>query len=77
MKILKCLACDDLVPMSDEEKTCRCGKCRGRYVNGRKVVFGGSGEVYGVKGLDYYSGQDWRDKMYQISEDSAFVEKED
>jgi len=76
VKILKCTVCADLVPFGSEDRACSCGACTGRYVTGRRVVYRGPAEVWGVKGLDFYSGQDWRDKMFPIAADSPWVTKE-
>lgn len=33
MKLLLCLACEDIVRLFSEFRTCRCGKTGGRYTN--------------------------------------------
>jgi len=76
MKILKCTACEDLVPMDEKDQSCGCGACTGRYVNLRKVVYRGPGKMYGVRSLDYHRGDGkWQEKMFPV-EDTPYVEKQ-
>ena len=53
MKLLHCLACQDVVRLFEEERACKCGKAKGRYVNGRDVVFEGAARVLGMNSLDF------------------------
>lgn len=42
MKLLFCRACGDIVRLWSENRSCRCGKSRGRYVEDRAVVLLGT-----------------------------------
>jgi hypothetical protein len=53
VKLLHCLACQDVVKLFEEERACRCGKAKGRYLNARKVEFSGRARVLGMNSIDF------------------------
>lgn len=67
MKFIRCSLCDELVRLRRSWQVCRCGKSRGRYLNGKKAVAEGSSKLYGVSSMDYFSGnEDWKEKLRPI-----------
>lgn len=54
MKLLNCLACQDIVRMFEEERACKCGKSKGRYENARRVTYSGPSRLFGMNSLDYH-----------------------
>lgn len=53
MKLLNCCHCNDIVALSTETRTCKCGKCHGRYLadNLTAVVYSISSEHVRVLGM--------------------------
>lgn len=43
MKLLFCLRCQDLFKLAFEERSCKCGEVKGKYINMRDAVTNGKG----------------------------------
>ena len=49
MKLLFCLSCCDIIPLSKELKTCKCGSCKGKYLEDEHhAVTNGKGINIGI-----------------------------
>ena len=57
MKLLNCLACQDIVRLHQETRTCLCGKSSGRYTSLRQVEYQGPARIIGLRSLDYHRGE--------------------
>ncbi len=66
MKLLRCRICDELVRLRGESQSCQCGASKGRYLDDRDVEISGPCELYGVRSIDYFSGEDWSKKLFRI-----------
>lgn len=42
MKLILCSRCQDVFKLQDFDRTCKCGKCGGRYLNDLDAVYWGS-----------------------------------
>lgn len=86
MKLLFCTECYDVFNLVlDKEKSCSCGKTRGKYIDNLNAVYYGCGVPMGfnnsefiksmVKQKRYGSGEDF--KAFAISNDSpTFIKKD-
>jgi len=54
MKLLNCTACQDIVRLFEDSRSCRCGRSRGQYTNLRNVAFSGPARIVGIQSLDYH-----------------------
>ncbi len=43
MKLLFCDLCWDVFSLSDELRSCKCGTCKGKYINKSEAVVNGGG----------------------------------
>lgn len=68
MKLLNCLACQDIVRMFEEERTCKCGKSKGRYENGRRVAYSGPSRLFGLNSLDYHRVESGKEYKWHLVE---------
>ena len=63
MKLLNCVHCDYIVSLSEDIRTCFCGRSSGRYTNEVNVEFCGPARILGIPNTDYKGaipGQDCR-----------------
>ena len=67
MKLIKCKSCGDLVRLRRTQQQCSCQACSGRYLNGRQVRTAGPCVLLGVRSIDYFSGEDWKDRVFPIT----------
>ena len=51
MKLLFCRLCKDVAALSEAERACRCGRSKGRYLDGNRVRVWGPAAVLGIKNL--------------------------
>ena len=56
MKAIYCPKCTDIVLLTYEDRSCRCGECRGRYVNNRDAETNGNGLAMGLGFGDFERG---------------------
>lgn len=61
MKLLNCMECHDVQAMTFTERTCFCGKSKGKYVNEVKVEVSGPSRVIGMRNDDYFASMRTRD----------------
>ncbi len=55
MKLLLCLECHDIIKLDYEVKSCKCGRCRGKYnKDGLTAVVNGNGLSIGINNNDIY-----------------------
>ena len=66
MKLLNCLACQDIVRMFEEERGCKCGKSAGRYENARRVGYRGPARLLGLKSLDYHRVEAGKEYVWHL-----------
>lgn len=68
MKLLNCLACQDIVRMFEEERACKCGKSKGRYETGRRVAYSGPARLFGLNSLDYHRVESGKEYKWHLVE---------
>lgn len=56
MKLLNCIACQDIVRIFSNSRKCQCGRCKARYVNDRNVEYSGPARIIAIQSLDYHKG---------------------
>jgi len=52
MKLLFCHRCNDLFNLRNEEKTCKCGLCKGRYTDALYAITNGEGLCLAIANPD-------------------------
>ena len=57
MKLLNCRACQDIVLLQEETRTCKCGKSSGRYTSPVLAEYQGPARIIGIKSIDYHRGE--------------------
>ena len=48
MKLIFCDKCWDVFKLDYNERTCKCGKCSGRYINNSEAVVNGEGYSFAI-----------------------------
>lgn len=54
MKLLLCNKCVDIFNLTDEEKTCKCGITKGRYINMIDAVYSGNCTPLGIDNSSFH-----------------------
>jgi hypothetical protein len=84
MKLLYCRACHDIVRLHAAERSCVCGRSKGRYRNDRVVQVYGPCSVLGIPNLGFLravndpaslQGGDF--KAFLIAEPNESIERPD
>jgi hypothetical protein len=75
MKLLNCTACQDIVRLFPERRSCQCGRSSGQYTNLRHVTFSGPGRILGLKSLDYHRAQLGREYTWWLIPEGESVTK--
>lgn len=66
MKILKCNKCKDMIALRMWNKSCKCGECKGKFVeDGRTISISGDCTVLGFP----------NDAFFEIKEPNEFVKR--
>ncbi len=76
MKLLNCLACQDIVRLNNDDRPCQCGRSSGHYVNAKVVEYAGPARIMGMRTMDYHRGQTGVDYVWWfIGEGSNSIRK--
>jgi hypothetical protein len=57
MKLLNCMACQDIVLLHDELRRCKCGRSAGRYTTAVLAEYSGPARIIGMRSIDYHTAQ--------------------
>lgn len=66
MKLLLCLDCHDIFNLKKQEKSCGCGKTKGKYIDNLNAVYSGNAQPIGFANESFGKGyrvQKERDKV--------------
>jgi hypothetical protein len=77
MKLLNCIACQDIVLLHSESRSCRCGKSSGRYTTAVLAEYRGPARVIGMRSMDYWRGEPGAEHVWWFIEDGHHIRKLD
>jgi hypothetical protein len=73
MKLLLCLECDDVFNLDYEEKNCKCGKTRGKYVDQINAVYSGHAVPLGFNNISLAAAVRNQPEQGEGEEFTAFI----
>ena len=77
MKLLNCRACQDIVLLQNEIRTCKCGKSSGRYTTPVLAEYQGPARIIGMRSLDYHRGENGVEYPWWFIHNSDHIRKLD
>jgi hypothetical protein len=66
MKLLHCPQCNDIVALHTQERSCLCGKAKGKYINNQRAEVSG-GHILGINNREFLSTRERRNTQNTIT----------